>query len=182
MYKPKKAVAAVCAAAILLSPTGALGASPKDFSDFPNDWSTSAMTKALDNGLLGGVGDGLSAPQGVLTRAQMAAIINRAFASSDKASLAGYSDVSTDAWYYDDMAKAVQMGTFSGSGAGLLEPERPITREEAFSVLARAFALKNGDAAVLAEYNDGAMCLIGPKARLRQWSVAAMSTVPTASV
>lgn len=155
MYKPKKAVAAVCAAAILLSPTGALGASPKDFSDFPNDWSTSAMTKALDNGLLGGVGDGLIAPQGVLTRAQMAAIINRAFASSDKASLAGYSDVSTDAWYYDDMAKAVQMGTFSGSGAGLLEPERPITREEAFSVLARAFALKNGDAAVLAEYSDG---------------------------
>lgn len=155
MYKPKKAVAAVCAAAILLSPTGALGASPKDFSDFPNDWSTSAMTKALDNGLLGGVGDGLIAPQGVLTRAQMAAIINRAFASSDKASLAGYSDVSTDAWYYDDMAKAVQMGTFSGSGAGLLEPERPITREEAFSVLARAFALKNGDAAVLAKYSDG---------------------------
>ena len=155
MYKPKKAVAAVCAAAILLSPTGALGASPKDFSDFPNDWSTSAMTKALDNGLLGGVGDGLIAPQGVLTRAQMAAIINRAFASSDKASLASYSDVSTDAWYYDDMAKAVQMGTFSGSGAGLLEPERPITREEAFSVLARAFALKNGDAAVLAEYSDG---------------------------
>lgn len=155
MYKPKKAVAAVCAAAILLSPTGALGASPKDFSDFPNDWSTSAMTKALDNGLLGGVGDGLIAPQGVLTRAQMAAIINRAFASSDKASLASYSDVSTDAWYYDDMAKAVQMGTFSGSGAGLLEPERPITREEAFSVLARAFALKNGDAAVLTEYNDG---------------------------
>lgn len=155
MYKPKKAVAAVCAAAILLSPTGALGASPKDFSDFPNDWSTSAMAKALDNGLLGGVGDGLIAPQGVLTRAQMAAIINRAFASSDKASLASYSDVSTDAWYYDDMAKAVQMGTFSGSGAGLLEPERPITREEAFSVLARAFALKNGDAAVLAEYSDG---------------------------
>ncbi len=155
MYKPKKAVAAVCAAAILLSPTGALGASPTDFSDFPNDWSTPAMTKALDNGLLGGVGDGLIAPQGVLTRAQMAAIINRAFASSDKASLAGYSDVSTDAWYYDDMAKAVQMGTFSGSGAGLLEPERPITREEAFSVLARAFALKNGDAAVLAEYSDG---------------------------
>lgn len=155
MYKPKKAVAAVCAAAILLSPTGALGASPADFSDFPNDWSTPAMNKALDNGLLGGVGDGLIAPQGVLTRAQMAAIINRAFASSAKASLAGYSDVSTEAWYYDDMAKAVQMGTFSGAGDGLLEPERPITREEAFSVLARAFALKNGKAAVLAEFSDG---------------------------
>lgn len=156
MYKPKKAVAAVCAAAILLSPTGALGASPADFVDFPNDWSSQAMTAAVDNGLLGGVGDGRIAPQGQLTRAQMAAIINRAFASEAKASLAGYNDVATDAWYRDDMAKAVQMGTFSGSGGGLLEPDRAITREEAFSVLARAFALESGDAAHLSDFSDGA--------------------------
>ena len=156
MYKPKKAVAAVCAAAILLSPTGALGASPADFVDFPNDWSSQAMTAAVDNGLLGGVGDGRIAPQGQLTRAQMAAIINRAFASEAKASLAGYNDVSADAWYRDDMAKAVQMGTFSGSGGGLLEPDRAITREEAISVLARAFALESGDAAHLSDFSDGA--------------------------
>lgn len=156
MYKPKKAVAAVCAAAILLSPTGALGASPADFVDFPNDWSSQAMTAAVDNGLLGGVGDGRIAPQGQLTRAQMAAIINRAFASEAKASLSGYNDVATDAWYRDDMAKAVQMGTFSGSGGGLLEPDRAITREEAFSVLARAFALESGDAAHLSDFSDGA--------------------------
>lgn len=156
MYKPKKAVAAVCAAAILLSPTGALGASPADFVDFPNDWSSQAMTAAVDNGLLGGVGDGRIAPQGQLTRAQMAAIINRAFASEAKASLAGYNDVAADAWYRDDMAKAVQMGTFSGSGGGLLEPDRAITREEAFSVLARAFALESGDAAHLSDFSDGA--------------------------
>lgn len=156
MYKPKKAVAAVCAAAILLSPTGALGASPADFVDFPNDWSSQAMTAAVDNGLLGGVGDGRIAPQGQLTRAQMAAIINRAFASEAKASLSGYNDVTADAWYRDDMAKAVQMGTFSGSGGGLLEPDRAITREEAFSVLARAFALESGDAAHLSDFSDGA--------------------------
>lgn len=155
MYKPKKAVAAVCAAAILLSPTGALGASAADFSDFPSDWSTAALTRAVDNGLLGGVDGGRIAPQGVLTRAQLAAIINRAFGATAQASLGGYSDVSADAWYYDDMAKAVQMGTFSGAGEGMLEPDRAITREEAFSVLARAFALKSGDAAVLADYADG---------------------------
>lgn len=156
MIKPKKPIAFVCAAALLLSPTGALGASPSDFVDFPNDWSTGAMTAAVDNGLLGGVGDGRIAPQGEVTRAQMAAIINRAFGAEKQASLSSYSDVAADAWYAVDMAKAVQMGTFSGTGNGLLEPDRAITREEAFSVLARAFALSAGDGAALNDFTDGA--------------------------
>lgn len=156
MIKPKKPIAFVCAAALLLSPTGALGASPSDFVDFPNDWSTGAMTAAVENGLLGGVGDGRIAPQGEVTRAQMAAIINRAFGAEKQASLSSYSDVAADAWYAVDMAKAVQMGTFSGTGNGLLEPDRAITREEAFSVLARAFALEAGDDSSLASFSDGA--------------------------
>lgn len=156
MIKPKKPIAFVCAAALLLSPTGALGASLSDFVDFPNDWSTGAMTAAVDNGLLGGVGDGRIAPQGEVTRAQMAAIINRAFGAEKQASLSSYSDVAADAWYAVDMAKAVQMGTFSGTGNGLLEPDRAITREEAFSVLARAFALETGDDSSLASFSDGA--------------------------
>lgn len=156
MIKPKKPIAFVCAAALLLSPTGALGASPSDFVDFPNDWSQGAMTAAVENGLLGGVGDGRIAPQGEVTRAQMAAIINRAFGAEKQASLSSYSDVAADAWYAVDMAKAVQMGTFSGTGNGLLEPDRAITREEAFSVLARAFALSAGDDAALNDFTDGA--------------------------
>lgn len=156
MIKPKKPIAFVCAAALLLSPTGALGASPSDFVDFPNDWSQGAMTAAVDNGLLGGVGDGRIAPRGEVTRAQMAAIINRAFGAEKQASLSSYSDVAADAWYAVDMAKAVQMGTFSGTGNGLLEPDRAITREEAFSVLARAFALEAGDDSSLASFSDGA--------------------------
>lgn len=156
MIKPKKPIAFVCAAALLLSPTGALGASPSDFVDFPNDWSQGAMTAAVDNGLLGGVGDGRIAPRGEVTRAQMAAIINRAFGAEKQASLSSYSDVAADAWYAVDMAKAVQMGTFSGTGNGLLEPDRAITREEAFSVLARAFALSAGDDAALKDFTDGA--------------------------
>lgn len=156
MIKPKKPIAFVCAAALLLSPTGALGASPSDFVDFPNDWSQGAMTAAVENGLLGGVGDGRIAPRGEVTRAQMAAIINRAFGAEKQASLSSYSDVAANAWYATDMAKAVQMGTFSGSGNGLLEPDRAITREEAFSVLARAFALSAGDGAALNDFTDGA--------------------------
>lgn len=169
MIKPKKPIAFVCAAALLLSPTGALGASPSDFVDFPNDWSQGAMTAAVDNGLLGGVGDGRIAPRGEVTRAQMEAIINRAFGAEKQASLSSYSDVAADAWYAVDMAKAVQMGTFSGTGNGLLEPDRAITREEAFSVLARAFALEAGDDSSLASFLTARKCRAGRKGASQRW-------------
>jgi len=48
------------------------------FPDMPNDWSTEALQKALENGLLRGSDDGLLHPNSTLTRAEMAAIMNRA--------------------------------------------------------------------------------------------------------
>lgn len=151
----KKGLAVVLTAA-LLAPSSAFAASPSDFQDFPNDWSSDALTAAVENGLLGGVADGSIAPSGVLTRAQMATIINRAFGATEMASLSGYTDVSPDAWYYNDMAKAVQMGTFVGAGGGLLEPDDAITREEALCVLARAFAIADADASSLSKFSDSA--------------------------
>ncbi len=85
----------------------------------------------------------------------MAAIINRAFAAHKTADLSVYSDANASAWYYNDLELAVAMRTFQGAN-GKLNPEAPITREEAFAVLARAFALENGDVSVLNNYTDGA--------------------------
>lgn len=157
MNKEKRAKQGIAWAlvAALLVPNGAYAASAKDFSDFPNDWSQAAMTQAVENGLLAGY-NGKINPQGTLTRAEMAAIINRAFGATAKASLDGYSDVARDAWYYDDLAKAVQMGTFVGSGGGALHPGAAITREEAFAVLARALEVSGGQAEALAGYRDAA--------------------------
>lgn len=139
--------------AMLLS-TNAFAAVPSDFSDFPTDWSAPAMTHAVQNGLLNG-SDGKILPKGLLTRAQMATMVNRAFASSAKASLTGFTDMVPGVWHYDEMAKAVQMGVFQGAD-GKLSPNDPITREQAFAVLARAFGLADGSAAALNKFSDGA--------------------------
>ena len=139
--------------AMLLS-TSAFAAVPQDFSDFPTDWSAPAMTHAVQNGLLNG-SDGKILPKGLLTRAQMATMVNRAFASSAKASLTSFTDMVPGAWHYDEMAKAVQMGVFQGAD-GKLSPDDPITREQAFAVLARAFGLADGSAAALNKFSDGA--------------------------
>ena len=138
--------------AMLLS-TNAFAAVPSDFSDFPTDWSAPAMTHAVQNGLLNG-SDGKILPKGLLTRAQMATMVNRAFASSAKASLISFTDMVPGAWHYDEMAKSVQMGAFQGAN-GKLSPNDPITREQAFAVLARAFGLADGKASSLDKFSDG---------------------------
>jgi len=119
-------------------PVGAY-AETTTFSDMPNDWSTVALQNAVDNGLLNGA-DGKIMPKDNLTRAQMATIINRAFGAEKTASLAGFADVAQSDWFYVEMAKAVAMETFQGSGRSL-NPNDPITREQAFAVIARALNL-----------------------------------------
>ncbi len=122
---------------LTMLPTIVLGES---FSDMPKDWSSEALSKAVENGLLTGY-NGKLMPEASLTRAQMAAIINRAFGSYASGSIDSYIDVPESKWYRNDMAKAVQMKTFVGSG-NMLNPESNITREEAFIVMARAMKLE----------------------------------------
>ncbi len=150
--KCKNTIAMVLAGAMLL-PTNAFAADLSKYKDFPNDWSAKALEQAIDDGLLNG-SNGMIDAKGLLTRAQMAAIVSRAFGATKTASLSSYKDVLPSAWYYSDMGKAVKMGAFQGSN-GLLNPDAPITREEAFTVLARAFALEGGNSAVLKDFVDG---------------------------
>ena len=150
--KCKNTIAMVLAGAMLL-PSNAFAADLSQYRDFPNDWSAKSLEQAIDNGLLNG-SNGMIDAKGLLTRAQMAAIVSRSFGAAKTASLDDYRDVLPSAWYYSDMGKAVKMGAFQGAN-GLLNPDAPITREEAFTVLARAFALEGGGSATLKDFVDG---------------------------
>lgn len=150
--KCKQSLALLLAGAMLL-PANAFAADLSQFKDFPNDWSSKSLERAIDDGLLNGSNGQIDA-KGLLTRAQMAAIVSRAFGATKSASLSSYKDVLPSAWYYSDMGKAVKMGAFQGAN-GLLNPDAPITREEAFTVLARAFALEGGGSATLKDFVDG---------------------------
>ena len=138
------------------------------FTDMPNNWSTVALKNAVDNGLLKG-DDGRLRPGDSLTRAEMASIINRAFGATAKATLKGYQDVHEKSWYYEEMGKALQMGTFQGGGDGLLRPQDPITRQEVFVVMARAFKLSNGSEANLNGFAD--------QARISSWAKPAAAAL-----
>ena len=113
-----------------------------DFRDFDKSaWYAEAVSAAVDNGLLYGKSSTIIDPNGDMTRAEMAAIINRSFGCYKTADISQYNDVSKSKWYYKDVALAVQMGTYNGRSASAMAPDAPISRQEAMTVVARALEL-----------------------------------------
>ena len=113
-----------------------------DFKDYDRTaWYAEAVSAAVDNGLLYGKSSTIIDPNGDMTRAEMAAIINRSFGCYKAADISQYKDVSKSKWYYKDVALAVQMGTYNGRSSSAMAPDAPISRQEAMTVVARALEL-----------------------------------------
>ena len=145
--KHKRILALFLAAVSCLSlAVSASAASISDFKDVDmKAWYAEAVTAAVDNGLLYGKSKTQLDPNGLLTRAEMAAITNRSFGCYKAADISAYKDVSKNKWYYADIERAVQMGTYNGVSASSMQPDRAITRQEAIAVVARALQLDLDD-------------------------------------
>ena len=146
--KKKRILALFLAAVSCLSLTvsaSAVGTTTRkatDFKDYDRTaWYAEAVSAAVDNGLLYGKSATVIDPNGDMTRAEMAAIINRSFGCYKAADISQYKDVSKNKWYYKDIALAVQMGTYNGRSNSTMAPDAPISRQEAMTVVARALEL-----------------------------------------
>ena len=146
--KKKRILAMILAVASCLSlAVGASAANTTtrkatDFKDYDaKAWYAEAVSSAVDNGLLYGKSSTIIDPNGDMTRAEMAAIINRSFGCYKATDISQYKDVSKSKWYYKDVELAVQMGTYNGRSSSSMAPDAPITREEAMTVVARALEL-----------------------------------------
>ena len=145
--KKKRILAMILAVASCLSLAVSVSAASTarkatDFRDFDKSaWYAEAVSAAVDNGLLYGKSSTMLDPNGDMTRAEMAAIINRSFGCYKAADISQYKDVSKSKWYYKDVALAVQMGTYNGRSSSSMAPDSPITRQEAMTVVARALEL-----------------------------------------
>ena len=124
------------------------------FSDMPaiGHWARPGLELAVEYGILGGA-NGKIMPYGNVTRAQMAAIMNKVMGATEKADLRNFTDVDSKAWYYEDMAKAVYLGIFSGTG-NKLSPNTNITREQVCVVLVNALNLPKAPRSTLEKFAD----------------------------
>ena len=128
--------------AVSASAAGTTTCKATDFKDYDRTaWYAEAVSAAVDNGLLYGKSATVIDLNGDMTRAEMAAIINRSFGCYKSADVSQYKDVSKNKWYYKDVALAVQMGTYNGRSSSTMAPDAPISRQEAMTVVARALEL-----------------------------------------
>ena len=136
------AVASCLSLAVGASAANSTTRKAMDFKDYDaKAWYAEAVSAAVDNGLLYGKSSTIIDPNGDMTRAEMAAIINRSFGCYKVADISQYKDVSKSKWYYKDVGLSVQMGTYNGRSSSSMAPDAPISRQEAMTVVARALEL-----------------------------------------
>lgn len=113
------------------------------FADVQKHWGEPYIQLAAAKGLVEGVGGGRFAPDKSVTRAEFAAMLVRALGRGDSAgSTAPYSDVKQDAWYFDAVVKAKELGLLDFVSGTRFKPDQPLTREEMASMLAAVIALE----------------------------------------
>ena len=113
------------------------------FADVSADsYYAKAVAWAVENGITGGMGDGLFSPDAACTRAQSAAFLYRAAGSPAVSGSAGFSDVAADAYYAQAVAWAKEHGITDGIGGGLFGSANDCTRAQIAAFLWRLYAEK----------------------------------------
>ena len=115
---------------------------PKSLSgltDVPADaYYAKAVAWAVENGITGGIGDGLFAPDATCTRAQSVTFLARALNAKANGK-ADFTDVPADSYYAEAVAWAVENGVTNGMGDNRFAPNQHCTRAQIVTFLYRAY-------------------------------------------
>lgn len=115
------------------------------FKDVENvKWAKTYIEAMAAKGVVQGVGEGNFNPSGMLTRAQFAAMIVRAFKLNDNSAESSFSDVNKSVWYYKDVSSAVKSGIIAGRGNGKFAPDEYITRQDMAVLISRLLQAVKG--------------------------------------
>ncbi|WP_053782531.1 S-layer homology domain-containing protein [Paenibacillus xylanivorans] len=103
-------------------------------------WATSDIQKAQSAGIMNGMSATQFAPEGSVTRAQMATIAYRWMQQQSNTTVANgtevsFTDVSIDQWASDAIAYVQSAGLMTGYNDGTFKPDSKLTRAEAVKVL-----------------------------------------------
>lgn len=113
------------------------------FTDMPSDpVAAQAIENAVKNGLISGYKeDNTVRPDNNIKRSEMAVIITQACKVTKEGNISRFVDLNQGKWYDAPMAKAYEMGAFSGDDQNRMNPDNNITFQECFTVLSQVFDL-----------------------------------------
>lgn len=108
------------------------------FSDVAADaWYAEAVVYCREHDLMAGIGNGQFAPEGRLTRAQLATVLYRIEGTPAVTGTDAFTDTPDGAWYGDAVLWASQRGLIAGYGGGLFGPNDPVSREQMTTIFWR---------------------------------------------
>lgn len=103
-----------------------------------DDYYYEAVKWAQENGITGGIGNGLFGPKQVCTRAQIVTFLWRAAGSPKPKSMVSFTDVPADAYYAKAVAWAIENGIALGTADTTFSPNAVCTRAHGVTFLFRA--------------------------------------------
>ena len=136
MKNTKRTLTAVTLAICLLMPAAANAAS---FKDMPasTHWAYQGLQYATSKGYMTGYEDHTLRIANNITRAEAAAMLNRIVGKTAQQKANHFKDMNASNWFYKDMVNLYSLGYISGTSNTTISPNKTITREEAFTILAR---------------------------------------------
>ncbi len=143
--KCKRLAAGLLCAALLTGQAMAVS-----YGDVQGHWAEAAVDRWSTLGIVQGDDQGNFRPESTITRAELAVMLNRYLKYTETAENT-YKDLEDDAWYTEAILCLAKAGLMQGDGE-YQRPEDPVTRQEAAVLFARAFGLKESEAAL--KYGD----------------------------
>ncbi len=133
----KRMISVILMLLMLVMP--ACGGNESGYEDVPADaWYAEAVTALREKGVMDGVGGNRFEPEGVFTRAQLAAVLYRLAGKPAVQGEDGFSDTQPGAWYADAVLWASQNGIVNGYGSGLFGTNDATTQEQLAVMLWRS--------------------------------------------
>ncbi|MBF2057859.1 MAG: S-layer homology domain-containing protein [Cyanobacterium sp. T60_A2020_053] len=125
-----------------------------DVSD--NHWANQFITALVSRGVIAGFPDGTFKPEAPVTRAQFAAMVQKAMTKNNIRSAPRFQDVASNYWANDAISRAYSMGFLSGYPGDVFRPEQNIPREQVLVSLANGlnYSATNDVNTVVGFYND----------------------------
>ncbi|MBR5534886.1 MAG: S-layer homology domain-containing protein [Ruminiclostridium sp.] len=138
----KKAIPVILSLAVAAGLAVNAGAAFSDYVDVKGHWAEDTLRQAYDDGILKGYDAFNMAPDHSITTAQAVTVLCRVLHVEGQADTSAF-DIPANAWYAEDVAKAVYAGLLDEGAVGTLD--QPISRGQAFQLFGRAFQMTAAD-------------------------------------
>jgi uncharacterized surface protein with fasciclin (FAS1) repeats len=134
-----------------------------NLSDVSSDyWARPFIQVLAENNVISGFPDGSFRPNQPVTRAEFAALIQKAFGNQNRVrqlSPGGFSDVPAGYWAASAIQSAYETGFLAGYPGNVFRPNEQIPRVQGIVALSNGLGLSGGDTSTLSTYYNDASAI-----------------------